>query len=646
MPTAIGGASFASCLIAATCALAIRIALFDWQIIGAQIIPNHDMLQGAGFFAVNLHSIRLSGEIAWWKANALNGYAHYYQAFLSPLAPTPSHLAFYAAISVMSLLDLFHLKVSEYALYLGVTYIVLPWCAFLAFGWLTSLLTKRALAIFFACSVYALSTVGLWEGAWFYFQEPATFTFLLAATIAFIQEPSRRRIALLLTAILIQSASLNYWTVYNLFFAAFAIGGYVCFFPGKTGEALKALWSFPRLATVSVICIAALWMGLFGSMALEQSRQYVRPHAGVEGFQPKDAVKRIDYYPPQRALAGMIFRNTAWEAPDAEVPHNNPMHRARYIGLAAGLLATLALFPPSRIVGWLLLVAAATTWTSFAPAPLVWLWTHIPPMSSVQHVFYFYPHFLAQILILLAAVGLNRLLNGGRGGRIAAFSLVAISTADMSSYFAGVSRLDQAFTEKYLWGQWSPMTAERRATLLSPMRPLSSAEGFEGGASMSLPIITMVFPLNHFLLRTELFKLTNNQTAVEAATKGPPIMFTSASGVPTRLDFEACTWTYNRFCFVLTAPADGDLLIRQVPDPLWRISVDGASAAFRPNSDGLTIRLPIARGRHEIIMDYRPFARPFYWPATALLWLMLAVLLALALPVLRSRAKPAFSHRS
>lgn len=56
----------------------LRIALHDFEtFFTLRTIPNHDMSQAAGFVAANLHSLRLTGELAWWKADTLNGYAHY-----------------------------------------------------------------------------------------------------------------------------------------------------------------------------------------------------------------------------------------------------------------------------------------------------------------------------------------------------------------------------------------------------------------------------------------------------------------------------------------------------------------------------------------------------------------------------------------
>src|SRR4029079_12837088 len=109
------------CLINATIALALRIVLFDWQILAVMNYPNHDLVQGGGFLAINLHSVRLSGDLAWWKSNSFNGYAHYYQTFLSPIAPTPSHISFFATACLMMVLDFLHVRLSEYLYYVFTT---------------------------------------------------------------------------------------------------------------------------------------------------------------------------------------------------------------------------------------------------------------------------------------------------------------------------------------------------------------------------------------------------------------------------------------------------------------------------------------------------------------------------------------------
>src|SRR5262245_7861123 len=83
----------------------LRILIFDHRYFALEIAPNHDMHQGLPFFCTSMHSLRLTGEIAWWSPMAENGYAQYYQSFFSPLAPTPHHLSFIAWAQVVRALS-------------------------------------------------------------------------------------------------------------------------------------------------------------------------------------------------------------------------------------------------------------------------------------------------------------------------------------------------------------------------------------------------------------------------------------------------------------------------------------------------------------------------------------------------------------
>src|SRR5262245_10549996 len=56
--------------------------------------PRH--VPGRRIFATNMHSVAISGSLAWWNPIAKNGYAQYFLAFLSPVAPTPHNIAFIA----------------------------------------------------------------------------------------------------------------------------------------------------------------------------------------------------------------------------------------------------------------------------------------------------------------------------------------------------------------------------------------------------------------------------------------------------------------------------------------------------------------------------------------------------------------------
>ena len=631
------------CVVGSTIALALRIALFDWSILAAMHFPNHDLSQGAGFFAINLHSIRVEGDIAWWKSNAFNGYAHYYQTFLSPLAPTPSHISFLLVAAAMWTLDRLHFVVSEYQYYVFTNFVLLVWCAIAGFGWLVSQFSQRPFAIVFSCIVYAFSTIGLWEGSWFYFQEPATFNFLLGSTIALMNGQTRTRASLFLVAVLIQVASINFWTLYNLFFFVVFVGSYVCFFPTKARRALSGLTALPKIATIPTLAVCLLWIGLIASIGLEQSGRYTRPE--VEGFggvgekyTVETVIKRAQSMKPEHAIVSLgdpvaMFRHA----------DGNPMHFSRYVGLITlGLMFGLVFLRRDRVVAWLIVTLLGTAYIVFAPSPVVWLWAHIPMMDRIQHVFYFYPHYVAQLVVIMAALSIDAMLGRERNFRVAAYICVALATAELSVYFALASRLDRDYTERVIWPQMSPMTPAKRKALLTALPPLSKST-FEGGVSDALPIRTRVFPNNDFLMRNEVFALRYNAPALNEGLIGAPIEFLPSGGERGPISFVPQNWSYNSFVFEVDAPSAGNLIIRQAPDPAWRINMDNVPTRINPIFSGLAISIPVLKGHHVIQMDYRPLARHLYWPASVLLGLNIAFLLS-GLSSRRRRDRPSTSE--
>src|SRR5205807_2022499 len=120
----------AFCLAVALAMVLARVVIFDARFFTGERLPNHDMSEGLPFFATNMHSMRQSGEIAWWNPLSNNGYAQYYQSFLSPLAPTPHHVVFIAWAQFIRALGLLGLSIPEYYQYLGVNYVILPFLTF------------------------------------------------------------------------------------------------------------------------------------------------------------------------------------------------------------------------------------------------------------------------------------------------------------------------------------------------------------------------------------------------------------------------------------------------------------------------------------------------------------------------------------
>jgi hypothetical protein len=206
------------CLGLAAAMLATRIIAFDAGVIfNLQFLPNHDMAGGIPFFATNVHAVRTTGEIAWWNPVAYSGhgYPQYFQSFLSPLAPTSGHIVLIAWMQAVRALAAVGITVPEYVQYIVMNFGLLPFLTFFSFAVFASLIFRRRATVVLVAIAYTLSGIGLWNSAWFYFQESFTLFFLLAAWVGLLQRPTLPRAAALIAAILIQVASINYWTVYN-----------------------------------------------------------------------------------------------------------------------------------------------------------------------------------------------------------------------------------------------------------------------------------------------------------------------------------------------------------------------------------------------------------------------------------------------
>src|SRR5262249_42387818 len=209
------------CALLAAFLVLTRIVAFDGRtFLNLHAVPNHDMLAGAPFFTTNVHAYRTTGDIAWWNpvSNRGLGYAQYYQSFLSPVAPTSSHILLVVWMQAIKVLSWFGITFPEYQQYLVFTYILSPFAAFFFVNLFLCRLFRNRWVILLAATSFAFSTVGLWLSAFMYFQETATLFFLLAAWLGVLQRPTFSRALLLLAAVIVQLSSINYWTIYNSWF--------------------------------------------------------------------------------------------------------------------------------------------------------------------------------------------------------------------------------------------------------------------------------------------------------------------------------------------------------------------------------------------------------------------------------------------
>ena len=393
----------------ALAAVVVRVVLADEIYLRLVRLPGHDLSQGLGFFASSMDSVYRTGDLAWWSPVSITGYPQYFQAFFGPLAPTYGHITFIAWTHLVALLAAFGIHLPEYVQYLVMNYLVLPFLAFLAFGYFCAQFLRRRVAIAFAMAAYALSGIGLWNGAWFYFQEPATVFFLLGTTLAVLRRPSTANACLWLAAVLVQFASLNYWTVYNILFVAVALGVHAAVYPyrwWRAGRRLRrARRAFPRvsLATAAgTATVIALWTLVMAFAFLDQAgsqNRYV--------YTVGEAFARIQEL---RRFTLELF-NPLLARPLAQYRVLNEMHNARYIGMMALPLLVLALAGRwDRRMRWLLGCAGLVLALCLGSPYGLLAWVAIPYMDRIHHVFYFYSQYWQILVVLVAAAALDRMI--------------------------------------------------------------------------------------------------------------------------------------------------------------------------------------------------------------------------------------------
>lgn len=467
-----GSSNLRFCAILAALGVALRVVLIDHAFLRTLHIPSHDMSQGLAFFATSMHSLRLSGDLAWWYPGSFTGYAQYFQALVGPLAPTYGHVVFIAWAHGVAILGSLGIAIPEYLQYVAINYVVFPFLAFFTFAWFCTLVLRHRASVALAVMAYVLSAIGAWHSAWFYFQEAFSVFFVLAAAIALLQRPVAARVLVLLAAILVQFASLNYWTLYNVFLVPIVLGTYAAFHRNQVvrlAVRLRALASTHRRGTVAVVAascvVILLWTALLLAAVLDQAGSNVR-----NVYTPEEAVARIGEL---RRLTTELF-NPSLERALTQYPITNDLHSARYIGITLlPLIAVGVLGVAHRRARWLVASAILILFVCLGSPLLVHAWSAIPMMDRIRHLFYFYSQYWQVALVLLAAVGFDVLLRAPSGSaRQKALWLVGIATAAAATTMA----VTLMFTHTYPLGDVNLQAILRGALLLG----LASAVLFRG----------------------------------------------------------------------------------------------------------------------------------------------------------------------
>lgn len=726
---------FGFCAAVALLMSCLRLVSFDYQaFFELQSIPNHDMYQGASFFTTSMHSMRLSGEIAWWNPISFHhGYAQYYQSLLSPLAPTQHHIVFILWAQFIYLLNLLRIQIPEYFQYLTVNYIILPFLTFFSFSLFVSYIFRHRATILFVVIIYTFSGIGVWNSAWFYFQESFSLFFVLATIIGVLQRPSIQGLSLTLVALIIQLTSINYWTVYNSWFLVIILITYFWFHLSQVRKFIfyaQTLFKNHKVLTRSVAILLMLvltsWLLIIGSTVLEQSGNYIRSSVGEQGGYSIELAQGLVEYRSIHLLG--TFDSTI---PSKQDVGTLGAHAARYIG--AFLLPLLCLVP---VYSWRqrekwLIASFVAVWTvCLAPPFLLAVWKVSPFMDRLIHLFYFYSHFGQILLVLAAGLAMEKLLyhrlssatklrflivlscitflgvilllghnffrfsprsssifvltgvlclqvlltriSKGRGFIIALLILICLT--DMTSYFWQASRYDQKFTaDRSFSGNAIPLPANVQSAFRKPWSFSIPPSDFETDLFKNMPISNDFWPRNGYLVHRSLFSIdkfsqdvkekvmfgrsldfyTSDQVVLgslsaeqlKSAKSYPKVLSLQGrrakklldasqlqreSAVANQFSYQWQGWQYNTFSFTVNSSQDGWLLIRQLYDPIWKLTVDGKPAqAVQANFIGMATSMKA--GQHTVQMDYRPLARSLYWPASFLLEIVLLILLFIAI---------------
>lgn len=420
--------------------VALRLILFDNNFVSLALAPNHDMLNGLPLFSTSLHSMRLSGDIAWWYSPSLNGYAQYFLGFLVPVAPNYGSPVFIVWMQIARLLSGFDIVIPEYLQYMAVTYLVFPFLASLALGYMARQIFASRWTILFILIVYNLSGIGLWNGAWFYFQEAFSLFWLLGSFLTLCRKPSVGNGLWFTLAVVNQVASFNYWTLYNIPFILIFIGSYLVVYWRRVVWAVHRLQqtviSMPRIwqaALGSIVICILLWGSVVALVYVEQNSQYTRRDASIDHlllFRPSLRAMTLDLFNP--VLDDVInFYD--------KLSQNN-IHVATYIGIfLLPLLSLLTSTHNTRRTRWIMACIVGVLLFCLAPILLVRLIERLPVLLGIVHLFRFYPQYLQLMLLFGAAVMLDWLITQPLSGRfitrikqtikaIGALSLILIVT--------------------------------------------------------------------------------------------------------------------------------------------------------------------------------------------------------------------------
>lgn len=377
-------------------------------------VPGHDMTTGAGLFATNMHSLRLTGEPAYWSPAAPNGFAQYYQSFLSPNAPVPSSPVFILWTWLNSPINRIGIVIPEFYQYLIIVYLILPFLTIFFFGKLIQLLFHNRYVTVILSLIYMFSSIGIWQKSWFYFQEPFAVFFLLWAVLKLVYSPSVPSLGILAVALINQCITVNYWTVNNLWFYGIFLGIFflthaaLCLRAAKKIVSLFRAKLFPVImVSIPVLCIIFLWLAVTNSILNEQSSNYRRLQQSATGY----TSEQLPAFMPDTLGFFRDLANPVPEIAQHTNPGSNPIHSTRYLGM---ILIPIILFIPFIVwpkkYTWLLITALGLTIIISDRTLGILLWKSTPYMSRNVRIFEYYTLYVQLALLLIAGALLRQIM--------------------------------------------------------------------------------------------------------------------------------------------------------------------------------------------------------------------------------------------
>jgi hypothetical protein len=234
----------------------------------------------------------------------------------------------------------------------------------------------------------------------------------------------------------------------------------------------------------------------------------------------------------------------------------------------------------------------------------------------------------ALLVFAVSAAGAYFVANPSQGAKSLWVATVLVLTlADLGRYFWEGNRVDQRFTAEERYRVPGSATLPLRPEVVQTLRRAwpdpDLTQGFRGGLDRALPVANHLWPENIYLIH----KFEQELKDRSASVPDDPVRFVARKdGEAPTLRCAFGSWSYNGFDIICDSDGPGWLSLRQVADPLWRVTVDGVSV--RPERAELVrMSVPLDRGHHLVVMDYEPKARRLYKPSCLLLETSLLCLL-------------------